>query len=236
MNILTNLSLIKRNTRIAQASMIGGLLILAGGMALSFTNYYQKFFYLSVLSLVLGFILSQVGIYFTNHYARRPRPDEQLNAALKGLDGRYTLYHYLTPVPHLLIGPAGIWVLLPRVQKGKITFERGRWKQKGGNMYLKLFAQENLGRPDVDAAAEIDKVTQFFSKQELPEGVTPQVNAALVFTHPQVSIEIAEDADMPALAVTADKLKEALRKSAKSKPINATTLQQVTALFPAESK
>ena len=83
MNIIINETLIKRNAKIAQFSMIGGLIVLAGGMVLSFSPNYARYFYLSLLALLFGFILSQIGIYFTNRFGRRPRPDEQLNQALK---------------------------------------------------------------------------------------------------------------------------------------------------------
>ena len=58
----------------------------------------------------------------------------------------------LPPTAHLLVGPVGVWVLMPRHQAGRITYDenKNRWRQKGGNFYLKIFAQENLGRPDLE--------------------------------------------------------------------------------------
>src|SRR4030065_985294 len=106
MEIIINERLVRRNARIGQVSSIVGLLVLAGGMYISFAR--QEYFGLSLAALLLGFTLSQVGIYFGNRWGRRPRPDEVLSQALKGLDGRYALYHYTTPTPNLLVGPAGI--------------------------------------------------------------------------------------------------------------------------------
>jgi hypothetical protein len=236
MNIITNESMIKRNARIAQVSMIAGLLVLGGGMFVSLRFTDSRYFYLTLLALLFGFILSQVGIYFANHYSRHPRPDELLNLALKGLDGKYTVYHYMTPVPHLLVGPAGVWLLMPRSQKGRITFNNGRWKQKGGNWYLKIFAQEGLGRPDIDLAAEVDKINEFFQKS-LPEGSnSPTVRAALIFTDPKVVIDIPEDTELPAVTVAIKDLKEVIRKTTKGKSLPPVAVQQITALLPAESK
>jgi hypothetical protein len=215
--------------------MIGGLIVLAGGMVLSFSPNYARYFYLSLLALLFGFILSQIGIYFTNRFGRRPRPDEQLNQALKGLDGKYSIYHYMTPVPHLLVGPSGVWILLPRSQKGRITFVNNRWKQIGGSIYLKIFAQESLGRPDLDLVSDKEKLAQYF-QNNLPELEIPPIQAALVFTNPAVNIDIPEEADPPAVTVTGDKLKEAVRKVAKSKPINQQTLEQIFDVLPEESK
>jgi len=236
MNIITNESLIKRNARIAQVAMIAGLLVLGGGMYVSLRFTDSRYFYITLIALVFGFVLSQVGIYFANHYGRHPRPDEILNLALKGLDGKYTLYHYMSPVAHLLVGPAGVWILMPRTQKGRILFDNGRWKQKGGNWYLKIFAQEGLGRPDIDLAAETDKINQFLQKT-LPEGSTmPTVRAALIFTDPKVVVDIPDDTELPAATVTIKDLKEVVRKNAKSKSLTPAAVQQITALLPTESK
>src|SRR5512144_1926081 len=116
MNIAIDEKLVKRNRLIAQIASIAGLVILIGGMIISFQR--KDMINISFASLIIGFILSQIGIYFTNRWGRSPRPDELLNQALKGLDGKYSIYHYVTPVPHLLVGPAGMWILMPRNQKG----------------------------------------------------------------------------------------------------------------------
>jgi hypothetical protein len=226
MNIIRNDALIKRNARIAQFTMIGGLLVLAGGMFISFR--YPNQFSFSLGALMLGFLLSQVGIFFTNRWGRRPRPDELLAQALKGMDKKYTLYHYTGPTPHLLVGPAGIWVLMPYYQKGTITYDsnKGRWNQKGGNLYLKIFAQESLGRPDLEALGELDRVQKFFN-QKLGEGSVPPLHVALVFTHPDVQINIPEDSGAPAEAVQASKLKDLIRKVAKSDSMSLEKIQSV---------
>jgi hypothetical protein len=226
MEVITNDRLVRRNARIGQISSLVALAILAGGMVLSFTK--PEYFNLSMLALLVGFVLSQIGIYFGNRWGRRPRPDEQINQALKGLDGRYTLYNYTTPTAHLLVGPAGVWVLIPGNQRGTITFEKGRWRQKGGNWYLKLFAQEGLGRPDLEIVNAVESVTKYLKKM-LPEEEMPAIRAALVFTQEKVEIN-AEGATTPTLY--AKKLKDFIRKAAKSKPLpleKVKRIQQVLA-------
>lgn len=217
MNIYRNDSLIKRNARIAQISMLAGLAVLGAGMVVSFRSPEQ--FNLSLIALLLGFVLSQVGIYFSNRWGRRPRLDELIDQSLKGLDKRHSLYHYSSPVNHLLVGPTGIWVLLPFYQRGRITYENGRFKQKGGNLYLKIFAQEGLGRPELDAVAEKDAIQKFF-KQHLPEEEFPEPEVVLVFTHPNVEVDIPEDELPPASAVKIKELKELIRKTGKSRPLS----------------
>lgn len=217
MNIYRNERLIKRNARIGQISMLAGLVVLGGGMFISFR--YPDQFNFSLLALLLGFVLSQVGIFFSNRWGRRPRPDELLDQALKGMDNKYSLYHYSSPVNHLLIGPSGVWTLLPYYQRGTIVYDKGRFKQRGGNLYLKMFAQEGLGRPEMDVSAAKDSLQAFFKKR-FPEEEFPPPEAALVFTNPSVEIAIPDEAEPPAIAVKAKDLKELIRKGRKNKPIS----------------
>jgi hypothetical protein len=220
MNINRNDPLIKRNARIGQLTMFVALAVLAGGMFVSFQYPEQANW--SFLALLVGFVLSQVGIYYSNRYSRKPRPDELIDQALKGMDKKFALYHYLTPATHLLVGPSGLWVLLPYYQRGTITFSKGRWRQQGGGLmyqYLKLFAQEGLGRPDMDVANQISALQSLLQKR-LPEESLPEIQAALVFTNPKAQIAIPEDETPPAETVLLKDLKEMIRKSGKSKTIS----------------
>jgi len=151
MKIIKNEKLIKRNSKIGQWTSLGALLVLGGGMYLSFTK--PQLFSYSLIALVMGFMLTQVGMYFGNRFGRSPRPDEKLDAGLKGLPGDFTMYHYVTPVSHLLVGPAGIWVIVPMRQRGKVSYVKNRWKLTGGGFaqsYMSIFGQEGLGRPNLD--------------------------------------------------------------------------------------
>jgi hypothetical protein len=222
MEIYTNESLIKRNARIGQIGSLAGLVVLAGGMFISFTRV--DLFVFSLGARLVGFILSQIGIYFGNRWSRRPRPDEHLNNSLKGLDGRYSLYHYTTSVPHLLVGPAGVWVLLPRNMRGRITYDKGRWKQKGGNLYLKIFAQEGLGRPDLEIGGALDSARKYLVETLPEDSEVPDIQAALVFTNDATEID-ADNAPIPTLH--AKKLKDFIRKIAKNKPISMDKVQEI---------
>jgi len=230
MEIHTNERLIKRNARIGQITSITGLAILAGGMIISFTR--PEMFSISLVALLVGFGLSQIGIYFGNRWGRRPRPDEVLDEALKGLDGRYSIYHYTTPTSHLLVGPAGVWVLMPRHQAGTITYDenKNRWRQKGGNLYLKIFAQENLGRPDLEVGAEVHAIASFI-EDRLGEEKTPEVSAALIMTNEKCVVE-ADNAPAPTLEKK--NLKDFVRKTAKSKPISLDLVKEIQIAFSGE--
>lgn len=226
---ISNEKLIKKNARIGQITMIAGLGVLLGGMYISFTNP-EEYFYLSIGALFVGFILSQVGIYFSNRWGKRPRPDELLDKALKGLDGKYTLYHYKTPASHLLIGPAGVLVLITKHQGGTISFTNGRYRQKGGNLYLKLFGQEGIGRPEIEVKSEIENVQKFLQSR-LSENELPEVEGILVFTNPKVTIDIDADQDPPAESVQVEKLKDVIRKRGKNKTLSVEITRTINECF-----
>lgn len=233
MKIVKDEKKIRRNSIIGQVASLGGLAILAGGMYISFKNPERIGF--AWLALLIGFTLSQVGIFFGNRWGRRPRPDERLDSALKGMDDRHILYHYTAPTSHLLLGPSGVWVLLPRHQTGKIVFEKGRFKQKGGGIlqgYLRLFAQEGMGRPELELEAEIDAVKRFF-KKKLPELTLPEIQGVMVFTSDKAELDIE---GAPIQAVPAKKLKELVRKTAKEKGLSSVSLQAIQEALPGEPK
>ena len=221
MKTIKNEKLIKRNSKLGQWTSLGALVILGGGMYLSFTK--PQLFSYSLIALVLGFMLTQVGMYFGNRFGRSPRPDEKLDAALKGLPGDFTMYHYLTPVSHLLVGPAGIWVIIPMRQRGKVSYVKNRWKLTGGGFaqsYMSIFGQEGLGRPDLDVQNEVQAAAKYLS-QILEGADVPEIQGILVFTHDEIEIE-ANDAPVP--AVPLKKLKEFMRQKAKEQAVSSTTL------------
>lgn len=226
MKIVSNEQLIRRNKRIGQYAMFGGLAVLAVGLVLSFRNEANLLVY-SYVALLAGVILSQVGIYFANRWGRSPRPDELLAQGLKGLDDRYTLLNFIAPVSYLLLGPAGIWILIPYYQKGKITYDNGRWKQKGGNFYLKIFAQEGIGRPDLEITHQVNELTRELSKR-LPEDQLPPIQSALVFMNEKAEIE-TDQAPTPTLKLS--KLKEFIRKRAKENVLPPEVLQTIQDAF-----
>lgn len=228
MKLITNDKLIKRNGRLGQIATITGLLVLVGGMFISFR--YQSYSGIAWIALLIGFALSQIGLYFGNRWGRHPRPDELINQGLKGLDNQYSMYHYTTPAAHLLVGPSGMWVIIPYHQVGKIVYEKGRWRQKGGGFmqrYLRAFAQEGIGRPDLEAPAEAQAVSRFL-KKSLPYKTIIEPKTVLVFTNEKADLEV-DGAPVPTLPLK--KLKETIRKSAKENALPPLLLQEINDLF-----
>ena len=229
MRIVKNEGMIKRNGRIGQWTSLGALGVLGVGMYLSFRR--PDLFAYSIGALILGFTMTQVGMYYSNRFGRSPRPDEKLDAGLKGLPGDTTLYHYLTPAQHLLVGPMGIWVLLPFHQRGKVTYERNRWRLRGGGFmqaYMTLFGQEGLGRPDSEAEAQVQATRKLLGRN-MEEAKVPPINAALVFTNDDAEIA---SGDTPLPAIHIKKLKDFIRQKTKEGAIGLDALARVRACLP----
>jgi hypothetical protein len=234
MKTVTNAKLIKRNAKIGQYTSLGALVVLGIGLFITF-KMPDKFVY-SLAALLIGFFMSQVGIHFTNRWGRNPRPDDIIDKSLKGLGREFTIYHYVTPVSHLLIGLAGIWTIIPFFQSGTVTYDKKRWRAKGGGFlqsYMRLFGQENLGRPDLESEAEINSAERYL-KRVLPEGAeVPQVRAVLLFANPKVELKV-EDAPIP--ATTPKDLKDFLREKSKEKAITELMLSTIRAALPQAEK
>ncbi len=228
MKIVSNTRLIQRNKKLGQFTTIAALVILGVGLYVSFTAPEQ--ITITFGALLLGFLLSQVGIFFGNRWGKSPRPDELLSAALKGLDDKYTLYHYSTGTPHLLVGPSGVMPLIPLSMGGNISYDsnKKRFRQKGGNAYLKIFGQESLGRPDAEAGYAQNDMVKYL-KKNLGEVQIPPIEPVLVFTNPKVELD---STDAPIMAVTLEKLKDNIRKKSKESPAPITTIQLIQKTLP----
>ena len=230
MKIIDHKKKIERNRKIGLFSSLGSLVILIGGFILSLQGPDQLA--PAYGALLVGLLLSQVGIYYGNRWGRSPRMDERLTQALKGLDDRYTLYHYVTAVPHLLTGPSGVWVLVPQHQPGTITYENSRFHQKGVFFLSRLFAQEGLGRPELEAQAYQQDMEKFLKKSLPEEQEIPAVQPAIIFVHPKATVQAA-DSPIPAMHV--EKLKDFVRRKGKEQSVSMAAIRPVTSVLPEES-
>jgi hypothetical protein len=230
MKVVTNTKLIKRNAKIGQFTSIGALVVLGIGLFISF-KYPDRFVY-SLVALLVGFFMSQIGMYYGNRWGRSPRPDELIDKGLKGLGRDYSIYHYVTAAAHLLVGPAGVWTLMPYYQSGVIVYEKKRWKSRGGGFlqsYLRLFGQENMGRPEIESDSEIESTRRYLTKI-LPAGSEiPPIKSLLLFTSPKVELKVV---DAPLPAMTPKDLKDFMREKSKDASIDDNMREALLKALP----
>ncbi len=207
MKLVINEKLIKRNKTIGNVMSFVGIAILVAGLLVSFNPTPTKTI-ISFASLIVGFVVSQASTFFVNRFARDPRFDEVIASNLEKLNNNYTFYVYSSPIPMLLVGPQGLWVPVPVSASGEIYYDK-KWKQHGGSFLLKMFGQENIGRPEIDVESNEKALRDFFEKY-LPETEIPALNSVLVLMNPNASIGDVENAPTP--IVDAAALRRYIRK------------------------
>jgi hypothetical protein len=229
MRLISNASLIKRNAAIGRYASLAGLVVLVGGLVFSIVvppGQRPELQFIPLVTLLFGFLLSNLGIFYSNRWVRPPRPDEALDASLKGLDDRHVLYHYRLPASHVLVAPSGVYVLLPKRQGGTVSFADGKWRHSGHNRFLAFFGQEGLGNPLAELAGEVSALNKYFEKN-LPEAGVP-LKGIVVFTNTATSVD-ADDAPVPVLHTK--KLKDYIRRQPKGATLSQTALGELNKLL-----
>jgi hypothetical protein len=227
MKIIGNEALYKRNIRNGFIASMGGIFLLIAAVYTLFTsqNYLGRYF----LFLFGGVILMQIGLYYSR-WSRRP--DWSLNKVLKSLDNSYSIYHHNSPVSHLLLGPAGLWILMPKFTKGRVRYDKDKqtWRAEGVSLWKRFtrgFAQEGIGRPHLEAmyeAAALDRYLQKHWEADKPL----HVQAAVVFLEEGVEVQ-AGDAPLP--AVQLKKLKQTVTGGDAKGKLSRQQIDQLTKIL-----
>jgi hypothetical protein len=170
---------------------------------------------------LIGMILSQYGIFLDNRWGKRPRIDEVFDQALKGLDSKYSIFHYELGANHVLIGPGGIFALVPVVFDGEISFDGIKWwrtRIRRGKEQKR--ALKNL---TADAEIELRSLTKSLRKKLIDQEI-PEIKPILVFLHSGATVN-ADNAPIP--AVHLKKLKAAIRKFDKGQTLDQGKILQL---------
>jgi hypothetical protein len=212
MRTFRNDKFIQKRANLGRYVSLFGLGVLVLGLIISFSApSAPEMVGVSFLTLIVGFIASQVGIYYGNRYARLDRPDEVLSKALKGFDDRYALYQYTAPAGNVLVTPNACYVFAVKMQAGPIAYRNGKWQHDiGWKRLLKAFAQDGLGNPLTDVEVETGALKRYLDKH-LP-GVEVPLQPVIIFGHANAEID-AGNSPVPAMHVK--KLKDWLRGAGK---------------------
>jgi hypothetical protein len=222
--VIRNDRYIEKRSKIGRYTSLAGLAVLAVGMVISIAQ--PQFIAASFACLVLGFIMSQVGIYYGNRFVRLDRPDEVLTKALKGFDDKYLLYHYSLPVPHVLLTPEACYVFNVQQQTGRVSARGDKWKQSMGWKWLFAWAaQESLGNPAKSAQLEADTLARNIEKVMPGLDVTP--TPVVVFSNPAVELDVQGTA-VPIVHIK--QLKDWVR-GAKGSGLGTDVYKQLVELF-----
>lgn len=212
MKVYSNNKYIERNKKISKILMITSLVLLGFSfiaMLNSTTN--STIFFLSLIAGLLGIILSTINIPLSNRFNISPRPDELITRSLKGLGDEFSLIHYYSDVPHLLVSLNGIWILMPYMVKGKVLYDgnRRKWKLlKTGNFLSRFFGSEGLGNPTKEAHYLVRDFKNAIRKRKEFRSLPDPTPLALFLTNP-VEFDVKQT---PFPVISSEKIKPFLRR------------------------
>ncbi|MFZ3071491.1 MAG: hypothetical protein WA110_10275 [Anaerolineaceae bacterium] len=209
MKLIINEPLIKKNKTIGQVATFASLAVLVLGLVFAFGKDMTKILW-SYAALIVGFVLSQVGMFFTNRYGRTPRFDEIFASAFEKLRHDYSFYVFSSPVPMVLLGPCGFWVPVPIVAGGKISYQKNKWRQEGGNFMMKFVGQEGIGKPDQDAKADVEALQKYLADKGIPIDQQPPIRHILVIL--MKNTELGDVSQAPIPVVELQDLKRYIRR------------------------
>lgn len=226
MKIYDNTPLIKRNKQIGTVSaLLAPVLMLVGAQ---FITASRESILISLALIVVAFILFQIGIVFRKY---GQGGETRFAEALKKLDSAYTLFNFVSPAGHLLVGPAGIWILIPRFVRGTLAYnpKRRRWFVQRSSLLSKLLGPlfGGIGRPDFDLANDAEALDHYLRRHWDNES-TPHIEGVIVVMNDEGEAD-AKDAPIPTIHL--GKLRAFIRQREGKTPMNATTIRQFADLF-----
>jgi len=178
-----------RRARLAHAASLGGLAAILGSVAL--TMFRPDLATPAALLLVGGFAVATVGTAQANRWVKRPRPEDILDQALKGLSDRHRIYHYRPGLPsHVLLTPSDLLVIETRSSEGVYRLRGGRWSQRMTlGKAVRFFVEEPLGDPLREAQQAAQRLASSL-QQSLPGAGGVSARAVVVFTHPAAVVDV----------------------------------------------
>lgn len=215
----------KQKKRSQQASLVGFAFLL-GGFVLVFINI-QNLIVFQLVALLVGFGLSQYGLYLAHRFGRSPRPDEVLDDAIKKVARDSRLYHYVLPAPHVLLTKAGPIVFVLKYQTGNIMAEGDNWRQTGIG-FRRFFGQEGLGNPTKEADKAVSALAGYVN-QHAPELDEVLIAPMIVFTSKNIKNLDVADSNIPAMHFS--KVKGFLRQKGLGDPLPQNDFVTLQAAF-----
>jgi len=226
MQVYRNDQFIQRRAKLGRYANLGGMGILLFGLIVNLTMQLEGLL-LSMLALIVGFVLYQIGMYYTLRFGRPERPDQIVVKALKGFDNRYHLFQFTSPAGSVLVTPNACLVFTIKMQGKGIQYRDGKWKHlMGWQRFFLSLAGDSLGNPSREAVGETDVLQRYVAKK-LP-GVEVPIQPIIVFGNATAEVDAGE---CPIPALHYKKLKDWLRGPGKSGALRAEARDQLIGLL-----
>jgi hypothetical protein len=215
---------VEKRAGATQRAMTIGIVLLFGAMFLSFN---PRFVLLAYGVLLVALVVVNWAGHAAGKWLRKPRVDQTLARALKGLSNDYRLYSYLLPAEHVMLSPTGLFILKVKLLDGRISCHGERWhRQFSLGRLVRLLSEERLGNPSKQAQNETEMVRRFVTSH-LPDMDVP-MQPVVLFVDPKAELSVVEPT-VP--VVPLQDLKAYLRKSTGEKAMPRQMLKALTDLF-----
>lgn len=227
MKLVRNEKHISRNKLIGRILTFTSLGILGLGLYFAFKKEMTLILY-SYVCLIVGFILTQIGLNFVNRYGRSPRYDEVFGTAFQKLRHEYTYYVYTTPLPMLLLGPCRLWMPIPVNATGEISFVDGKWVHKTRNRIQKMMGQDSIGKPDREVAEASAALSKYLTEKGVPADLHPELKPIMVVYLKETQLGDVSKAPYP--VVEMEDLKRYIRRMDREEcadPISPETAEKL---------
>ncbi len=215
MRIFLNEQRLKRNRQMATIMFFASLVILLGGLLVSYTvtNSDPNLMVIPLIAMPIGLFTTWWSVRLTNQYVRKPHAEDVMQAAFKGVSAHSVAYHYLFKANHVLICQQGVYSFLTRFQDGvfrvqgdRVTNLRARGPIGG---LLTVMRQEQIGKPIAEAqlsAAELQEVLDDALK-ETPGGapINVVVQPVVVFLSEKARLDIQAPPPIPVVLAQPNK-------------------------------
>jgi hypothetical protein len=197
MHIVVNQKLISTRVKIASAAHLAALAVFAVGLFISWSNPDPTLEQMAgaYAAIIIGLVLYNAGQIFLRRFGPRSRQEGILGKTLKGLDRRYTLLAFpSTKLPdYILVGPAGVQVIVARAHDGAIACRSNQWSRDAGSGLKRLsglFGGTPFGDPSQDVEKGIKRVRDKLAQAGIAESSQPPVDGVIVFTNPAAKLRI----------------------------------------------
>ncbi|HEY45760.1 MAG: hypothetical protein AMJ88_00655 [Anaerolineae bacterium SM23_ 63] len=215
-----DLKMIKRWNTLSKAMIFLGLGLLIGAFIMTFREpqLSNQFLIMSII----GVVCSQTGLAINNRWGAKPRTDEIIDEALKGLDNRYEIYHYKLGTSHALLSPEGAFAIVPRYEDGEITYAGEKWfSQRTKRKLLRRSGKRSLGDLQKNAEAEARSMQKALHRA-LPDISDISIQPILVFVNPDTFVKVD---GAPLHVVHAKKFKSLIRRLPKAKSLTTEEME-----------
>ncbi len=186
---LANRPKLRSNSTFANVLSLGGFATLLLSVVLP---YIKPEFIQATIGLLLGgLILSTIGIYLANRWARKPRPETSLEGALKKFPDSYRLYHYSNlPCKHILLSPFGVVLFHTINWEGVYSYKDGRWREYiNFGRAIRYPLEQHLGNPTRTALSVEQNMRDYF-KAKMGDISALPIHSTIVFLHFKTKLDV----------------------------------------------